>query len=181
MFCENCGNQLNEGAVFCPRCGVQTGAGSGVRVQGTNKSNVNLKKPKKTLLMILICIGVIFYIIWFGLICYMLSSDVGSSFIAVSILGAVCCLIILGELICAIANKKAVFVLSVMQAIVCVVDINWFLFVFSSLGGIFHVSGLWAVSIFYIEIPIVACVLLLLGGIMFRTKRIINELSGAAR
>lgn len=181
MFCQNCGNQLNEGAAFCPRCGVQTSAASGMRVQGTSGNGVRQTNPKKIKTMILICIGIIFCIVWLSIMGYLLISEVGSSFEAVSILGMVWFLIILGELICVIANKKAVFVLSVMQAIVCVVDINWFLFVFSSLGGIFYVSGMWSFSIACIEIPIVACVLLLLGGIMYRTKNIINEISGAAR
>lgn len=26
MFCKNCGNQLNDGALFCPKCGQQTGS-----------------------------------------------------------------------------------------------------------------------------------------------------------
>lgn len=30
MFCQNCGNELNEGAVFCPKCGEKIGMDQGL-------------------------------------------------------------------------------------------------------------------------------------------------------
>lgn len=47
MFCKNCGNQLNEGASFCPKCGTKIGAATDIRMQVTSRSSENLIKPKK--------------------------------------------------------------------------------------------------------------------------------------
>lgn len=79
-------------------------------------------------------------------------------------------LIGLVELICAIANKKAVFVLSVIQAVVSVVIYAlslMLLFAFKSDGLVVSYSNI-------VYLPIVACVLLLVGGIMFRKEKAIT-------
>ena len=47
MYCEICGNQLNEGAAFCSKCGTKIGAVSGTRMQETSGYSENLIKPKK--------------------------------------------------------------------------------------------------------------------------------------
>ena len=47
MFCKNCGNQLNEEASFCPKCGTKIGTASDIRTQDTSGYSENLIKPKK--------------------------------------------------------------------------------------------------------------------------------------
>lgn len=167
MICQKCGNQLNEGAAFCPKCGTKTDAASGVRVRGAYENGISQTKPKKWKSKLLIGIGVFLYIIWSALLNYFGFSSfgsIGSGFIVVSILDIFCFLIILAEFICAIANKKVVFVLSIIQAIVFAVDLNLFLFLLRE--GILYV----AFVVGFVEIPFVACILLLVGGIMLERK-----------
>ena len=79
-------------------------------------------------------------------------------------------LIGLVELICAIANKKAVFVLSVIQAVVSVLIyvLNLMMFSdFKSDGSVVSYSNI-------VYLPIVACALLLVGGIMFRKEKAVT-------
>lgn len=47
MFCQKCGNQLNEGAAFCPKCGTRIAVPSGIHVEAVNENNVKSVKPKK--------------------------------------------------------------------------------------------------------------------------------------
>ena len=49
MFCKNCGTQLPEGTVFCPRCGTQ-------QVQAQTPAPAAKKGSNKTLAIILICV-----------------------------------------------------------------------------------------------------------------------------
>lgn len=166
MFCQKCGNQLNEGAAFCPKCGSQIGVASGVQAQGTYENGVNQTKPKKRISPLLISIGVILY----GVCCIVSTAP------AVRLLFSVVLLMGLVELICAIANKKAAFVLSVIQAVV-------FIFVFmlnlvSPLSIEVASDDIVAVLILCIVLPILPCILLLVGGIMFRKENVVNGLSG---
>ena len=48
MFCQKCGNQLNEGAAFCPKCGTKVDVASGIRAEAVNENNVKPVKPKKS-------------------------------------------------------------------------------------------------------------------------------------
>lgn len=62
MFCQKCGNQLNEGAAFCPMCGTKVDAATGIRVQDANENNVKpirTKKSKKILIFLAAVIVVI--------------------------------------------------------------------------------------------------------------------------
>lgn len=64
MFCQNCGSQLNEGAVFCPKCGTKTDAVSGIPVQDMGENNIKPIKPKKRksgIIIVLIVIVLIAY------------------------------------------------------------------------------------------------------------------------
>lgn len=47
MFCQKCGNQLNEGAAFCPKCGTKIDVPSGIRVEAVNENSAKPVKPKK--------------------------------------------------------------------------------------------------------------------------------------
>ena len=87
MICQKCGNQLNEGAAFCPMCGTKVDAASGIRVQGTNENSVNQqpmggqpvniqqqnppvppKKSNQKMIAILIVAGVCCFVVFFLLI-----------------------------------------------------------------------------------------------------------------
>ena len=47
MFCQKCGNQLNDGAAFCPKCGAKVDAASGIPMQTAATNNEKPVKPKK--------------------------------------------------------------------------------------------------------------------------------------
>ena len=47
MFCQNCGNELPDGVVFCPKCGAKTGeTESVVNQQNSVSDSENLKKSR---------------------------------------------------------------------------------------------------------------------------------------
>lgn len=48
MVCKKCGNPLNEGAVFCPKCGTKIDAASSIRTQEKNENSTNTLEPKKS-------------------------------------------------------------------------------------------------------------------------------------
>lgn len=47
MFCQKCGNQLNESAAFCPKCGTRIDVPSGIRVGAVNGNKVKPLEPVK--------------------------------------------------------------------------------------------------------------------------------------
>lgn len=59
MFCQKCGDQLNEGAAFCPKCGTRIDMPSGIRVGAVNGNKVkplepvNPKKGKRGIIIVL--------------------------------------------------------------------------------------------------------------------------------
>ena len=67
MFCQMCGNQLNEGAAFCPKCGTRIDIPSGIRVETVNENSAKPVKPKKSkkilaflvVLFAVICAGIL--------------------------------------------------------------------------------------------------------------------------
>ena len=162
MFCQKCGNQLNEGAAFCPKCGAKVDAISEPRVQETNGNSMTITKLKKRKSTVLMCIGVITYAMYaYGY------HEFGAVF-------WVPCLIGLVEFLCAFAYKKAVFALSIIQAVAFT-----FLFAYSLLiivSG--HILNFILVILFLILFPLAACVFLLVGGIMFRKE---NAISGGVQ
>ena len=79
-------------------------------------------------------------------------------------------LIGLAEFICAIANKKAVFVLSVIQTVTSVLVFAFTMLVI--LGA--KVDGSLVSQSIVVYFPIVACALLLVGGIVFKKERALN-------
>lgn len=161
MFCENCGSQLNEGAAFCPRCGAQTGAVQTNRIQRVYENGVNQTKPKKRKSPLVIGIGAILY----AAATVLCSSRL--SYLVLFLFGLV-------ELICAIANKKAAFVLSVIQTVVFIFAFNLSLAI-PFLSKFIKTEYILLVLVIDIDLPIAACILLLLGGIMFRKEHIKNS------
>lgn len=151
MFCPNCGTQLNDGAAFCPKCGAKVDAASSIPMQTATANSVKPVKPQKRKSTLLIGIGIILY----GL-CFLAFTALKPLFFVVWIIG-------LAEFICAIANKKAVFVLSIIQAVVLTFTL---IIAFVFLRSVFVLSLL---------LPIAACALLLIGGRMYRKE---NAISG---
>ncbi|MDE6001383.1 MAG: zinc ribbon domain-containing protein [Clostridia bacterium] len=49
MFCTNCGNEINDNAVICTKCGVAT------QNFGINNKAAELKKESNTLSSVLFC------------------------------------------------------------------------------------------------------------------------------
>ena len=61
MFCQKCGNQLNEGAAFCPKCGAIVTVS-----ENSSKSSVGVdlnKKKNKEIPIIITCVTVLLVII----------------------------------------------------------------------------------------------------------------------
>lgn len=190
MFCPKCGNQLNEGATFCPKCGANVDAASAPHLQETSSNSINVTGIKKRKSTVIICIGLVLYVVLMcipsvtndvpalqeaGYYVEGISSEVEPLIMNGLVLFAVFPILIgLVELICAIKNKKAVFVLSVIQTVLSVPIYALDLMVLSynkSKGLVVSYSSI-------VYLPIVASVLLLVGGIMFRKE---NAISGGTR
>lgn len=75
MFCKGCGNQLNDGALFCPKCGHKTGNqmyGAGAAVQSNTYTvdsvgNANSEQTKKKKHTVPIVISIIAVVIAIGI------------------------------------------------------------------------------------------------------------------
>ncbi len=52
MFCTSCGNEINDNAVICPKCGVPTNNYIANRNQSNGESNGNLTTIIKVFLII---------------------------------------------------------------------------------------------------------------------------------
>lgn len=65
MFCQKCGNQLNEGAVFCPKCGTRIDIPSSIRVEAVNENSAKPVKPKKKKRVIIVSIILVLCLLCF--------------------------------------------------------------------------------------------------------------------
>ena len=110
----------------------------------------------RILRVIIICIGVFMYSFY----SYVLK-EFTALFWAPCLLGLV-------EFICAIVYKKAVFLLSIIQAVVFAFTLSFTIYLFEEY--ILDQTIFWG----YVLIPGVACALLLIGGIMFRKEKAIS-------
>lgn len=187
MFCPKCGNQLNEGATFCPKCGANVDAASEPRLQGTSSNSVNVTGIKKRKSTIIICIGFVLYVLTTCIPSQTLDilawQEAGyelrggsNGVITLPSISTYFVPVLIGlvELICAIKNKKAVFVLSIIQTVLSVLLYAielMMLFDPERTGMVVSYSNI-------VYLPIVASVLLLVGGIMFRKE---NAISGGTR
>lgn len=66
MFCQKCGNQLNEGAAFCPKCGAKVDAASSIPMQtatANNEKTVKLPKSKRGIMIVSIIVILLLLVI----------------------------------------------------------------------------------------------------------------------
>jgi hypothetical protein len=65
MFCQKCGNKLNDGAAFCPKCGTKVIIESNNTFQSTNNNTIvtNTKSKKKNFIIIGIVLFLFVFII----------------------------------------------------------------------------------------------------------------------
>lgn len=142
-----------------------------------------MKEAFKRKSTIVICIGVVLYVVLMFIPSGTLYTDIGPfmfnlfeadmyKYYAVPIL------IGLVEFICAIANKKPVYVLSGIQMAVSI--IVYALSVYVSKYAKNEVEGDFNFNIVY-YLPIVASILLFAGGIMFKKEYEKNNLEGGAQ
>ena len=80
MFCQNCGEKINDGVKFCSKCGTQI---SSIVVEKDNRINNDsfMKKPEKNKLVFIA--NIVAIAIWFIFVCL----DVANNFIIPNIQG----------------------------------------------------------------------------------------------
>ena len=69
-YCSNCGNELNEGAEFCSKCGSAVAAGSSASIQQSNSENHRVNNGDAPsggfafLGFLFPLVGLILYLVW---------------------------------------------------------------------------------------------------------------------
>ena len=53
MFCSKCGNQVNDGAIFCCKCGYKLDGSIPVSQNTDNKNNSHQQSPDRILLALI--------------------------------------------------------------------------------------------------------------------------------
>ena len=59
MFCKNCGKEINDNAVICPKCGVPTNNFKGLKKHGGAHANEGMSLAIK-IFLIISCVASIF-------------------------------------------------------------------------------------------------------------------------
>ena len=52
MFCEKCGNQINDDASFCPHCGFTMGSSEGINLNNSGSMPVSSQFNARTIAII---------------------------------------------------------------------------------------------------------------------------------